>query len=78
MGTIATSAIIVIAGSRLSKFGDKLADISGLSSSWIGMILLATITSIPELASSVTASVSGVVDIGLGNVFGSNMFNMFI
>ncbi|RKZ26949.1 sodium:calcium antiporter [bacterium] len=78
LGTAVVGFIIVIAGSRLSQYGDKLADVSGLSSSWIGMILLATITSVPELASSITASVSDVPDIGVGNVFGSNMFNMFI
>ncbi len=78
LGTAVVGFIIVIAGSKLSQYGDKLADVSGLSSSWIGMILLATITSVPELASSITASVSDVPDIGVGNVFGSNMFNMFI
>lgn len=78
LGTVAIGIVIVIAGSKLSKYGDKLADVSGLSSSWIGLILLATVTSMPELASSITASVSGAPDIGIGNVFGSNMFNMFI
>ena len=78
MGIAVIGAIIVYAGSKLSKHGDELSEVSGLSSTWIGIILLALITSIPELASCVTAAASGVPDIGMGNVFGSNMFNMFI
>ena len=78
LGTVLTGAVIVYAGAKLSVYGDKLAEISGLSSSWIGMILLATITSIPELASSITATVVDAPDMGVGNIFGSNMFNMFI
>jgi len=78
LGTALTGAVIVYAGTKLSVYGDELAEISGLSSSWIGMILLATITSIPELASSITATVVDAPDMGVGNIFGSNMFNMFI
>ena len=78
LGTVATGAAIVYAGTRLSVYGDELAEVSGLSSSWIGMILLATITSIPELASSITATAVHAPDMGVGNIFGSNMFNMFI
>ncbi|MCD6418524.1 sodium:calcium antiporter [bacterium] len=78
LGTLGVGIVIVLAGSWLSRLGDKLAEITGLSSSWIGIILLATITSVPELAATFTSVAAGVKDIGVGNVFGSNMFNMFI
>ncbi len=78
IGTVLTGAAIVFAGTKLSIYGDELAEVSGLSSSWVGMILLATITSVPELASSITATAIHAPDMGVGNIFGSNMFNMFI
>ncbi len=78
LGIIAVAGVIIIVGSRLTKIADELAQLTGLSSSWIGIIFLALITSMPELVSSVTAVATGSPDIGIGNVFGSNMFNMFI
>jgi len=78
LGTVVIGVVIIFAGSWLSRLGDKLAEITGLSGSWIGIILLATITSVPELAAAITSAAAGVKDIGIGNVFGSNMFNMFI
>ena len=77
-GLALIGAIVVFAGSWLTRLGDKLSEMTGLSSSWVGIILLATITSVPELTATLTAVSAGVKDIGIGNVFGSNMFNMFI
>ncbi len=77
-GLAAISAIIVIAGSKLSELGDELSEVSGLSSTWIGIIFLSVITSIPEVAASITATLTNAADLGIGNVFGSNMFNITI
>ncbi len=77
-GTAVVAFLVVLAGSWLSRLGDRIAELTGLSSSWIGIILLATITSVPEIVSSVTAVLTGADNIAIGNVFGSNMFNMFI
>lgn len=77
-GIIVIAGVIIFAGSKLSKLGDEISEVSGLSSSWIGLIFLATITSIPELATSITAAITGSPNIAVGNIFGSNMFNMLI
>jgi cation:H+ antiporter len=47
--------VIGIAGWRLFRCGDILAEKTGLSASWIGLILLATATSLPELATGISA-----------------------
>jgi len=45
---LCTSAI-VYSGSRLSRYGDILAEKTGMGRTWIGMVLMATVTSLPEL-----------------------------
>jgi len=53
------AAIIVFAGIRLSRYGDVIAEKTGLGRTWIGVLLMAAVTSLPELitgASSVTSS----------------------
>lgn len=70
--------LIASFGSKLSIIGDKIAEESGLSGTWIGVILLAVITSVPEVIVSLTAAFKNNPDIAMGNVFGSNSFNMVI
>ena len=49
LSLLACLAVIGFAGFHLSKSGDIIAEKTGLSRSWIGLILLATTTSLPEL-----------------------------
>jgi cation:H+ antiporter len=71
--------VIVFAGTKLSKYGDEIADLSGLGRSWIGLILLATVTSLPELISGVSAvTINKLPDIAVGGVIGSCLFNLVI
>lgn len=71
--------VIGIAGWRLSRYGDILAEKTGLSASWIGLILLATATSLPELATGISAvAVASAPDIAAGDVLGSTVFNLLI
>ena len=72
------AAIIVFSGKKLSIYGDAIGDIKGFEKSWIGVILLASITSLPELITSISATVMGNPDMAVSNVFGSNLFNIFI
>ena len=72
-------SIIIIAGTRLSKYGDIIAEKTGLGRIWIGVVLLATITSLPELATGVSSvALLGKPSLALGDVFGSNLFNLVI
>lgn len=69
--------VIGIAGWRLSRYGDILAEKTGLSASWIGLILLATATSLPELVTGISAvTVANATDIAVGNVLGATVFNL--
>ncbi len=70
--------LIIISGTFLSKFGDIIADKTGLGQALIGGILIALATSLPELVTSITSSLVGAPNIAIGNVFGSNTFNLMI
>lgn len=79
LGFLVCIAAIGFAGARLSRYGDILAEKTGLGGSWIGLVLLATVTSLPELASGITAvTLAGVPDIAVGDVLGSCVFNLAI
>ncbi len=54
-----------------------LATYWGLSDAVIGLTVVAIGTSLPELATSITAAIKGKADIAIGNVVGSNIFNIF-
>jgi cation:H+ antiporter len=75
----ATALVIVLAGARLARYGDVLGEKSGLGRSWIGIVLLATTTSLPELFTGFGATaLAALPDIALGDVLGSCMFNLLI
>ena len=72
-------ALIIIAGSKLSRYGDLIARKTGMGRVWTGVILLATITSLPELATGISSvSFIGKPDLSMGDLFGSNMVNLAI
>ncbi|MDI6703167.1 MAG: sodium:calcium antiporter [bacterium] len=76
---VISATLIVIGANRLSKYGEGISKLTGLSSIWIGILLLGFITSLPELIVCI-ASVSLVdaPDLGVGDIFGSNIFNLMI
>ena len=72
-------AAIGFAGARLARYGDVIAEKTGVGRSWVGLILLATVTSLPELATGLSAvTIAGVPDIAVGDVLGSCVFNLAI
>jgi cation:H+ antiporter len=78
------SAIFVVAGIALLGLGSNwlvesattIARVLGVSELVIGLTVVAIGTSLPELATSVVASIKGERDIAAGNVVGSNLFNV--
>jgi cation:H+ antiporter len=75
----AAAAVIGFSGPHLSRNGDIIAEKTGLSGSWIGIILIATVTSLPELVTGGSAvAMWNLPDIAVGDVFGSCVFNMAI
>ena len=79
VGFVLCTSVIVYAGTRLSKYGDIIAEKTGLGGTWIGVVLLASVTSLPELVTGISSvTYAGVPDIAIGNVIGACVFNMLI
>ncbi len=55
----------------------EIAQSLGMSEALIGLTIVAVGTSMPELATSVVAALRGQNDIAVGNIVGSNIFNIF-
>ena len=71
--------VIGFAGVKLSRYGDIIAEKSGLSRGWVGLILLATVTSLPELVTGLSSvTVAKVPDIAVGDIMGSCVFNLLL
>jgi len=78
LGFLGVTAIILFSGNRLTRYGDIISEKSGLSRLWLGMVLMAGVTSLPELATGLSAVASNLPDIAAGNILGSCVFNVFI
>lgn len=68
---------MIVLGSNLAvDAASGLARIFGMSERLIGLTIVAFGTSLPELVTSVTAAIKGKADIAVGNIVGSNIFNI--
>lgn len=75
----AALVLIGYAGTALSRYGDVIADKTGMGGTWIGLALVATVTSVPELVTGISAvGLADKPDIAVGTVLGSCVFNMVI
>lgn len=75
---VAGAASLVRIGAALAVAGDELAERTRLSKLFVGTLLVAFATSLPEIATDVTAAVSDAPDLAVGDLFGSSMANMAI
>jgi cation:H+ antiporter len=73
-----SAAAVVLAGSRMSRDGDTIAERTGLGGAWVGAILVAGATSLPELATDIYAVRAGLRELAIGDLFGSCMANILI
>ena len=73
-----SAVLIVIAAMQLAKYGDVIALRTGLGGMFIGVVLLAGATSLPEVLTTISSIRQGVPNLAAGNLLGSNMFNMFV
>lgn len=79
IGFFICTGLIIYAGAKLSKYGDIIAEKTGLGRAWIGMVLIASVTSLPEFVTGISAvTFAGVPNIAIGDVLGSCVFNMLI
>ncbi len=71
------AGIIFFAGKNIAKYADLIALKSGISRLWIGVILVAAATSLPELFTGITsAGLMQAPNLAVGNVLGANSYNL--
>jgi cation:H+ antiporter len=75
---VASAALIVLAATQLAKYGDVIAARTGLGGMFIGVVLMAGATSLPEVLTTISAVWQGEPNLAAGNLLGSNMFNMLL
>lgn len=75
---ILTSAVLVIAAIYLAKYADVIAIRTGLGGALVGILLVASTTSLPELLTVISSISQGTPNIAAGNLLGSNMFNIVL
>ncbi|MDH5194984.1 MAG: hypothetical protein OEW32_14960 [Nitrospira sp.] len=73
---LVSAAVIVYAGTKLSRYGDQIATLTGLGGLWIGVVLMAGATSLPEVFTTVSAALMDSPDLAAGDLFGAGMTNM--
>ena len=77
-GIIISIAIVLFSADTLTEGASKIARKLSMSEMLIGLTIVAMGTSLPELCVSITSAVNGVADMAVGNVIGSNIFNIFM
>ena len=75
---ILSGLAVILLGVWLASIGDRLSATTGLSRSFVGNLFLALTTSLPEIAASLAAIRLGALDLAIGNVLGSNLFNIVL
>jgi cation:H+ antiporter len=78
IGYIAAAAAILTAAPFLAHAAEDLAERSGLGGTFFGTTFVALCTSLPEVVTTFSAVRMKAFDLALGNIFGSNCFNMLI
>lgn len=79
LGFILCTGAIVYSGTQLSRYGDILAEKTGLGRTWIGVVLTASVTSLPELVNGISSvTFAKAPNIAVGDILGSCVFNLFI
>lgn len=78
-GFICCTGVIVFSGTKLAHYGDKIAELTGWGKAWVGLILMASVTSLPELMAGISSiTFIDAPDLAAGDVFGSCVFNLLI
>ena len=74
----AAAVVVAVAGTWLPFVGLEIADAMGWRTTFVGTLFVAGATSLPELVVTISALRIGAVDLAIGNLLGSNLFNMLI
>ena len=74
---LASAVAVIFLGVQLARYGDALASLTGWGRLFVGSILVALATSLPELSNNITAVRIDNPELAMGNIVGANMVNMF-
>lgn len=74
--TVLAALVILVAGYVLSRSGSAIAEQTGIGSSFIGFVLLAIATSLPELSSALSAARLGRYTMAISDILGTNLINV--
>ena len=69
---------VVVSGFFLAWSTDQIADITGIASSTLGILLVSLVTTMPEASSTIAAARMGAMDLGVAGLYGSCAFNVTI
>jgi cation:H+ antiporter len=72
------SLVVIIAGRFLASSADDIAKISGIGASFVGVLLVSIVTTLPEGSVTIAACFRKSYGIAIGNVYGSCAFNVFV
>ena len=75
---VAAAAAVWFAGTRLARYADDIAETTGIGRAVLGLLLLGGVTSLPELAVAVTATLQGTPALSVNDVLGSAAINVVI
>ena len=76
---LGSAVVVMYCGAKLALYGDALASLTGWGRLFVGSLLVALATSLPELSTNISAVQLDPPnpELAVGNVFGANMLNMF-
>ena len=72
------SGAVIVTGYFLAYSADRVAEITGVASSTLGILVVSLVTTLPEVATTTAAARIGAMDLGVGNLYGSCIFNVTI
>jgi cation:H+ antiporter len=77
LGFALATLVLVLTTPWLVRNALGIAEVTGLSAGFVGAALVAVVTSLPEATATLAAVRMGAYDLAVGNLFGSNIFNIF-
>jgi cation:H+ antiporter len=77
IGFLVAAGVLVFVTPIMVQSANEISVQTGLGATFVGTTLVALVTSLPELVTTLAAIKIGANDMAIGNLFGSNMFNMF-
>lgn len=78
IGYFLAGAVVVAAGASLPFVGERIAILMGWHATFVGTLFVAFATSVPEMVVTLAALRIGALDMAIGNILGSNLFNIAI